>query len=300
MYDSPHQFEPLLPQFRLTELRERAEGVCQQASQLSGLAHPATRETLRNRIRAMNSYYSNRIEGQGTSALNIERALDRDFSSEQHVAALQRLALAHIEAEKELESSLCSDEPAILSVAFLRKAHRGLYARLVPEERSLDGQVIEPGAVRTVNISVGRHVPPEASSLPRFFDRLDEVYCVRRNRDLHLIATACAHQRMAWVHPFPDGNGRAVRLQTHCALWTLSQGLWSVNRGLARQRDEYYARLATADAPRRGDLDGRGNLTDAGLAEWVDFFLRVCEDQIDFMTQMLDLDDMKRREAAER
>jgi len=110
-----------------------------------------------------------------------------------------------------------------------------------------------------------------------------------------LILAACAHHRMAWVHPFIDGNGRAVRLQTHAVLWEISQGLWSVNRGLARGVQDYYSHLATADQPRQGDLDGRGNLTEKGLLAWVEFFLRVCSDQVDFMTRMLDMDNMKTR-----
>lgn len=53
--------------------------------------------------------------------------------------------------------------------------------------------------------------------------------------------------------------------------------------------------MTNADAPRRGDLDGRGNLTTAGLVEWVDYFLGVCADQVKFMSRMLELDGMKRR-----
>ena len=68
-----------------------------------------------------------------------------------------------------------------------------------------------------------------------------------------------------------------------------------MNRGFARRRDEYYSRLANADSPRRGALDGRGNLTEAGLREWVEFFLEICEDQVSFMRRSLDLDDMKKR-----
>lgn len=294
MYDSPHQFEPLFPQARLEELRARAADICRDAIALQGKAHPATQESLRELVRAMNSYYSNRIEGQSTSPLNIELALKQQFSPESDTARLQRLALAHIEAERELERRASAGEYP-LSVAFLLAAHSALYARLAPEERMSEGRVIEPGGVRSEDVAVGRHVPPRAESLPKFFARLDEVYRPRRSGDMHLIAAACAHHRMAWVHPFLDGNGRAVRLQTHCALWGLSAGLWSVNRGLARKRDEYYARLANADGPRREDLDGRGNLTEAGLHEWVDFFLSVCEDQVAFMKRMLDLDDMKRR-----
>jgi len=294
MYNAPHQFEPLLPQMQLDALQSRAAAICQDSTELSGVAHPATQESLRELVRAMNSYYSNRIEGQSTSPLNIERALKQEFSQESDTARLQRLALAHIEAERALEARVRAGAPA-LNTAFVLEAHRELYGRLAPEERMSDGRVIEPGGIRLENVTVGKHVPPEFESLPCFFERFDQVYGARRSWDMQLIAIACAHHRMVWVHPFFDGNGRAARLQTHCALWPLSRGLWSVNRGLARRREDYYARLANADGPRRGDLDGRGNLTEAGLREWVEFFLDLCEDQVGFMKRMLDLDGMKRR-----
>jgi Fic family protein len=98
---------------------------------------------------------------------------------------------------------------------------------------------------------------------------------------------------MAWIHPFIDGNGRACRLQTHCALWPVNGGLWSVSRGLARRRDEYYERLDAADAPRQGDLDGRGNLSEKELRRWCEWFVGICEDQVSFMTRMFHLDGMK-------
>ena len=77
-YTDPHQFEPLLPQRRLEEFRARTRGVIEQAVGLSGSAHPVTIATLRELVREMNSYYSNRIEGQSTHPLNIERALHQD------------------------------------------------------------------------------------------------------------------------------------------------------------------------------------------------------------------------------
>jgi Fic family protein len=95
------------------------------------------------------------------------------------------------------------------------------------------------------------------------------------------------------MHPFADGNGRATRLQTHAAMLPITRGLWSVNRGLARGMQDYYDHLAAADAPRQGDLDGRGNLTQKGLLQWIDYFLGVCEDQVSYMRNMLALDSMK-------
>ena len=110
-----------------------------------------------------------------------------------------------------------------------------------------------------------------------------------------MIETACAHHRVAWVHPFLDGNGRAARPQTHCALWKLSEGLWSPSRGFARSTQAYYAALHNADAPRRGDLDGRGNLSASGLLEWVEYFLEMCNDQVSFMAKMLTLENIRQR-----
>lgn len=57
----------------------------------------------------------------------------------------------------------------------------------------------------------------------------------------------------------------------------------------------YYAKLANADQPRLGDLDGRGNLSERLLREWCEFFSKVCLDQVEFMSEMLKLDDLKER-----
>ena len=104
-YVSPHEFEPLLPDRRRKALAERGADVVSRAVRLTGAAHPTTIETLRGLLREMNSYYSNRIEGQSTHPIDIARALRSDYSGNDDIAALQRLARAHIEAEVELEGS---------------------------------------------------------------------------------------------------------------------------------------------------------------------------------------------------
>lgn len=75
----------------------------------------------------------------------------------------------------------------------------------------------------------------------------------------------------------------------------LTRGLWSVNRGLARRRDDYYRHLSEADMAPQGDLDGRGNLSERMLIAWCEFFIDTCRDQVEFMSRMLDLDELKDR-----
>jgi Fic family protein len=50
-----------------------------------------------------------------------------------------------------------------------------------------------------------------------------------------------------------------------------------------------------ADMPRQGDLDGRGNLSQRALADFVLWFLNVCLDQVAFMAKLFELDALARR-----
>jgi len=63
MHHSPHQFEPLLLSDRnAVELQPLIERIVQRSLRLTATAHSTTRATLRELVRQMNSYYSNRIE----------------------------------------------------------------------------------------------------------------------------------------------------------------------------------------------------------------------------------------------
>lgn len=50
-----------------------------------------------------------------------------------------------------------------------------------------------------------------------------------------------------------------------------------------------------ADTPRQGDLDGRGNLSQRALNDFVLWFLRICQDQVTFMSGLFDLDSLAGR-----
>lgn len=90
MYDQPHPFEPLVPRLDRVELGQRTRAVVEASYRLQGV-HAATRASLRELVRAMNSYYSNLIEGQGTHPANIARALKKDFSENPDIANCSRM-----------------------------------------------------------------------------------------------------------------------------------------------------------------------------------------------------------------
>jgi hypothetical protein len=57
----------------------------------------------------------------------------------------------------------------------------------------------------------------------------------------------------------------------------------------------YKDLLQAADEPRQGDRDGRGVLTEAGLAGFCRFFLGVCVDEVEFMKSLLDAPELLNR-----
>jgi Fic family protein len=298
MYNAPYQFEPLLPGYtRLDPLLSQAHDLALAATALSSTQVPPE---LRILLRSMNSYYTNRIEGQHTRPHEIEQALRKDFSSDVKLAARQRLALAHIAAEEHLEQRYrtVEDSATLYSPQAIQELHHELFSRLPETDLNpAEGQAIVPGNWREREVQVGRHVAPTHTSLSAFMDRWSSFYGSIRRSDAALVAVAAAHQRLGWIHPFIDGNGRVMRLHTHLWLHAMGYtgGLWSPLRGFARNAERYYALLAAADEHRHGDLDGRGNLSEKALVAWIQYVLETCRDQVDFMQQLLDLTTMKSR-----
>jgi Fic family protein len=299
------QMEPMFPDYtKGPNLSELVIEVIRKSSALSSTFHPLTRQGVVELVRSMNSYYSNQIEGHHTHPADIEKALAKDYSHEPAKRAMQMESASHIEVQRLIEHRL-KEEPRIniCSTEFLCWVHKEFYDRL-PEEflfvDSKDGKKeIIPGELRKDEVTVGRHLAPASSSLPSFLERFNEVYGNTRLGQIEqIVAAAASHHRLAWIHPFSDGNGRVTRLFSHAYLIKTridGHGLWTISRGLARNRDAYIAALAGADEHRQGDLDGRGNLSNKGLLNFCGFFLEIALDQVEFMSSLLELDAMKRR-----
>ena len=73
------------------------------ASKAAGFRHSlpdGVRTALADLVRSMNCYYSNLIEGHDTHPVDIERALNNDYSNDEKKRDLQREAKAHITVQK--------------------------------------------------------------------------------------------------------------------------------------------------------------------------------------------------------
>ena len=251
-------------------------------------------------VRSMNCYYSNLIEGHDTHPIDIERALKEDYSSDSKKRNLQLEAKAHITVQKWIDDGGLKEHAT--SKAGVFDIHRR-FCELLPEEllwvkNPETGKRLKliPGELRQNDVKVGRHIPPSPGALDRFLSKYENSYG-KLGRSESIIATAAAHHRLVWIHPFLDGNDRVARLISYAMLLdTLDTGgIWSIARGLARNVDTYKQHLANCDLPRRNDLDGRGNLSEEALAAFTEFFLTTCIDQVKFMEELVQPERLRTR-----
>lgn len=302
LYDSISWLEPLLIDPVPADMVEMADLMLTLKGRLEGLYPHETADRIAQLLQLTNSFYSNLIEGQYTEPKVIEQKARIKRSAKQ----LTEIATSHVHLQRALERIIDRDAgpewPRLFSISLVSLTHRGLFRDASEQELKIEGleAPMVPGELRDIaqlNVSVGQHDAPAFQAVRPMLERMQVVYGRIADPRYRLIAALAYHHRLAWVHPFPDGNGRVVRMITHLQLLKLglASPLWSISRGLARNHEAYYQHLAQADQHRQGDLDGRGQLSLKALQAFVRFMLRTCIDQMTYMLDALDRDTLRAR-----
>ncbi len=275
------------------------------SSRLDGRIAEETAKALGDRLRFVNSYHSNLIEGHKTSILEIEAALNKDYSEDEQRRYAQELCAAHVQTERELMREVLSSPPDnICRFDFVARIHQEFYEQLPEHHRFTHSQggftnySVMPGIMRDENVSLdgGRTTHgPDADKLPLKYQEFSRLYNPANfHGDERLIAVAASHHRLTWLHPFRDGNGRVCRLFSglHMAHIGINQGnLWSLSRGFSRDKQWYMTNLQSADSPSE---DGT-SFDQEFFADYCLYFLEVCLDQIRFMDKILGLNRIDAR-----
>lgn len=290
---------------RLGEYNDKLLELYTSDSALNRTIPESIRPQTESLLRMVNCYYSNRIEGNPTRPKDLLKSLSEDTpaSEREPDVALMEL-LAHLEVQLKA-SHTDPSRSTVCSETFIRNLHNSFYNGLPKEHlkiKNLSGEtvltavgeplLIVPGDYRTKDVKVGEHIPPSPSELAGYMAWLAKSFDASiihgTNR---VLAAAALHHRLAWIHPFQDGNGRVVRLLTDCYMRCSGfggYGLWSITRGFGKDTQKYYSALKQADKPRQGDFDGRGILSDSGLLNFTKYFIDTSLDQVKYFSELLD------------
>ncbi|MDY0228025.1 MAG: Fic family protein [Desulfomicrobium apsheronum] len=298
---------PSLPGRKLIgPLKDMATEVATTSAGLERSIALETARTLGERLRLVNSYYSNLIEGHKTTIPEIEAALSRKFVEKPERRYAQELCAAHVRTERHFMRDL-GNHPAtnVCAIEFIRRLHEHFYSHLPKEHLNthhadgFTGIPVMPGQLRDTEVSVDgttRH-GPGALDLPEHMTIFHDMFAPDAfHGDEKLIAAAVSHHRLTWLHPFRDGNGRISRLHSGLYLAQINvnrSNLWSLSRGFSRNKSGYMLNLRATDSPER--TNSRLFFDEELTADFCRFFFEICLDQISFMTNLLRLGEIDRR-----
>lgn len=299
--------KPILPgRKNIGPLKDMAQEIITASARLEGRIAKETAAALGHHLRLINSYYSNLIEGHKTTIPDIEMALQQNYHQNPEKRYAQELCAAHVETEQHFMRLIeAPDDGNICDLKFLSDLHAAFYARL-PEnhlythtDAGFTDIPVNPGRMRDVNVSVDGRTPhgPHFTCLPELMKSFSAAYEPDQfHGDERLVAMAAAHHRLTWLHPFRDGNGRVARLfsglyMSRCGV--NRGGLWSLSRGLSRDKKRYMFELWATDSPE--EKNGGHQFNEDLLADFCAFFFSVCIDQIKFMEGLLGLSQIESR-----
>ena len=181
-------------------------------------------------------------------------------------------ALRHV--EKQAKKKLITHED-------LFRLHQLLAANVMDQ-----GKV---GRYRTIQVRVGRHVPPPPKLVSGLMRELLDWWNKRSAEWSPVVTSAVLHYQFEEIHPFADGNGRAGRM---LALWELyrrgfdTHHIFSVDEFYWEDRPRYYASLAAVN-------QAGGNLT--GWLEYAAEGLRVTLERVWVRVQKLAAESRNRK-----
>lgn len=262
-------------------LMEFANKLSVASENLSALASNHELDNVRRSALIEDIHFSNLIEGHQIPYEQIETLLAEPKSSERSSGEAQMLAANYVEAE--VWANSLPAETDLLSAQSLCSIHGKLF------RCGATYSTFVPGTFREVDVIVGSHLPISPGAIPRFVQRLSEAYRHGPQKE-RILNLAFAHHRLVWVHPFVDGNGRVARfVSTQMLANTLpATRYWSLSKALYESKERYFELLAACDMPRQGDRDGRGNMSEAALAEFSSFVLNLCFSKVRETTENLE------------
>ena len=227
-------------------------------------------QKLRARTRVEDALASVQIEG---SSITLEQAfaLSEDLPARE-LSDSEREFTNYLRAFEAIDG-LRGDRKAVLGRGDLLNVHRILVDgvrgghRFAGQFRKEDVKVGDVVSGETVVHHQPPHwaqVEPEIEDLFGWIERTKKKGKGESDAWLHpVIQAGITQQRLAWIHPFVDGNGRSARMFTTLLLYQRGYDfkyLFDLSSYYNENRDRYYAALRTADAS--------GDYTD-----WLIYFL---------------------------
>lgn len=221
-----------------------------RVKKLGGPVPPYVFFQLKDIFQLFESLGSARIEGNNTTLSEFVEKIIEDPSKKSADEGLKEIY--NIERAIEfIEKNV--GKSTKFSRSLISEIHKIIVAGLTLPPKGEGSKY--PGELRPINVIIknSNHVPPDKIKIQEYFDELIDFVNQSIDAQYHLLAIALSHHRMAWIHPFDNGNGRLIRMFTYALL--IKQG-FQVKSGrilnptaiFCMDRNKYYDMLELADS----------------------------------------------------
>src|SRR6266481_3030099 len=251
-----------------------------RVKELGGPVPPYIFFQLKDIFQMMESLGSARIEGNHTTLAEfVEKIIDQipKDTKEESIREIFNIE----RAIKFIEDNVA--EGGKITRAHISEIHKIIVDGLTPPPYGEGSRY--PGDLRPINVGIqgSSHVPPDKVKVPDYFEELVTFVNAEVGAQNDLLVTALSHHRMAWIHPFDNGNGRLIRMFTYALL--IKQG-FKVHNGrilnptaiFCMDRNQYYKNLGLADTGEKEKV-----------LEWCLYVLGGLKEEIEKIDRLLDL-----------
>lgn len=179
------------------------------------------------------TYESNRIEGNTLTLQETQLVIEKGLTISGKPLKEHLEAINHKEAIDFISDLVKENEP--LNERNLLQIHSIILKSIDKENAGIYRKV-------PVLISGSTHTPPQPYLVPKLMEDYFLFYEENKNSLHPVVLSAEMHERLATIHPFIDGNGRASRLVMNLIL--LQNGFPIANiKGDTDSRMKYYNAL---------------------------------------------------------
>lgn len=183
------------------------------------------------------TYNSNAIEGNSLTQKETFLIINEGLTIKGKPLKDHLEVKDHYEALDYLYNFLKKDKSQTFSEVTIRTLHQIVLK---------DTEPMDAGRYRTgyVSITGSVHIPPDAAEIS--FQMRELTGWIKKNKNkLHIVELAAiVHHKIAFIHPFFDGNGRTARLIMNLLLMQAGFPMVVI---LRNDRKKYYDTLSKAD-----------------------------------------------------
>jgi len=230
---------------------------------------PDQMERLREVFDTEYTYHSNRIEGNTLSLRETDLIINKGLTIAGKPLHEHLEAINHATAVTFMRDLAARQED--VTPAAVNRLHALVVHGILPPA--------EAGVYRRAPVFIGgsRHVPPNWAKVPDLMDRMYAFYEAYK-AGMHPVELAAQmHEKLATIHPYTNGNGRAARLLMNLILLRNGYPVTVISSD-PRERQAYYTTLEAANLSPTGDNSAFVRFVAENVRTWLLRYLEILAD----------------------